>query len=282
MNPHDPLVHPGAHLVYERLGVDDPFSLLGARYQHDTPRAQLAQLAGNAACDLDGIQRELADQTEALIARLQPMARGERPARPEVGTNLVYAAGQLDQLCARKDVAYERLTSVLDACDRIGGLEPHAPGHAQDRHLADAHPSSHSAPSSQHPLPGPATWNDEQGFALAAMRELERGDLWLRANMHGDPYVVWGSGLGAPIDPETIELLIAAGLVTSDANNSAPQMGRMLSLTPQGIAAHAAARSERDRQVAALYRGFTPTTNGPAQATPPAAAAHPFLSPRTR
>lgn len=153
MNPHDPLVHPGAHLVYERLGVDDPFSLLGARYQHDTPRAQLAQLAGNAACDLDGIQRELADQTEALIARLQPMARGERPARPEVGTNLVYAAGQLDQLCARKDVAYERLTSVLDACDRIGGLEPHAPGHAQDRHLADAHPSSHSAPSSQHPCP---------------------------------------------------------------------------------------------------------------------------------
>ncbi|MFF4820766.1 hypothetical protein ACFY2K_40025 [Kitasatospora sp. NPDC001309] len=278
MNPHDPLVHPGAYLVHERLGVDDPFSLLGARYQHDAPRAQLAQLAGNAACDLDDIHRELTDQAEALIARLQPIARGERPARPEVGTDLVYAAGQLDQLGARKDVAYQRLTSVLDAVERIGGIEPNVPGHAQDRHLADVHPR----PSSQHPLPAPATWNDEQGFALEALRDVERGDLWLRESVHGEKYVVWGSGLGAPVEAETVARLIEAGLVAADTSTPDPWLGHMLSLTPKGIAAHAAARSERDRQAAALYRGFALTTAGPAHAAPPAAAAHPSLSSHTR
>ncbi|MFF2078591.1 hypothetical protein ACFVXG_28040 [Kitasatospora sp. NPDC058162] len=282
MNPHNRLTHPGAHLVYERLGVDDPFSLLGARYRHDVPRAQLARLAANAACDLDDLHQELIDQAQAVMARLEPFTRGEGPALREAGTTMLSVAGRLDQLCARKDAAYERLTGVLDACERIGGIEPQAPAIIQEHQLADAHSRSHAAPSHHRPLPARAVWDDEQGFARTALRAMEHGDLWLREGAGGDKYVIWGSGLGAPLEVETVERLIGAGLVSADTSTSTSRMGHMLSLTPEGVAANAAARTERLRQVAALYRGITPTTAGPAQAAPSAAAARPSPSSRTR
>ncbi|MDH6709145.1 hypothetical protein P3T27_005891 [Kitasatospora sp. MAA19] len=282
MNPHDPLKHPGAHLVYERLGIDDPFTLLGARYRHDAPRAQLAQLAANAACDLDDLHRELTDQAQTVMAQLEPIARGERPALCQADTTMLSAAGQLDQLRACKDAAYEHLTRVLDACERIGGIESQAPAIVQDRQLADAHPRSHPAPNCQRPLPARAAWDDEQGRAHAALLRLAHEDMWLREGADGDKYVIWGSGLGAPIEAETVERLIGAGLVAADTSTSASRMGHMLSLAPEGVAANSAARTERLRQVTALYRGTVPATASPAQAAPPAAAARPSFSARTR
>ncbi|WP_316527516.1 hypothetical protein [Kitasatospora brasiliensis] len=54
---------------------------------------------------------------------------------------------------------------------------------------------------------------------------MEDGDLWLRESVHGDRYVIWGSGRGAPIEAEAVERLIGAGLVAVNTNTSASRMG---------------------------------------------------------
>ncbi|MFJ7907050.1 hypothetical protein [Kitasatospora sp. NPDC096204] len=111
---------------------------------------------------------------------------------------------------------------------------------------------------------------------------MEDGDLWLRESVHGDRYVIWGSGRDAPIEAEAVERLVSAGLVAVNTNTSASLMGHMLSLTPEGVAANSAARAERLRQIAALYRGITPASAGAAQAVPSPGAALPSVSARTR
>ncbi|MET8626615.1 hypothetical protein ABZW30_23130 [Kitasatospora sp. NPDC004669] len=277
MNPHNRLTHPGAHLVYDRLGIDDPFTLLGPRYQHDNPHAPLARLVGNAACELDDLNQELTDQARTVMARLEPIARGESAALRDVDAIVQSAALQVGLLTARKDAAHKHLTDALDAYERADGVGGRGPAAVQDRQQDNAH----TRPSGRQDLSAIAAWDDGQGFARTALQEVEHGDLWLRTNGHGDECVIRGSGLGAPIEAETVRRLMAAGLVV-DTGTSPSRAGHMLSLTPAGAAANAAARAERLRQVAALYCGITPTMAGPAQAAPSAAAARPSLSSRTR
>ncbi|MGW3185043.1 hypothetical protein ACWDD9_37790 [Kitasatospora sp. NPDC001119] len=279
MNPHNPHTHPGAHLVYERLGAGDAGELSG-RHPYQSPLAHLASMVASCARDVDRLHQDLTEQAKTVIERLQPIARGDHASMRGVNGIIQSAGLQVELLTARRGAAYGQLDKVLSAYER--GAEADRPTATPQLRRDSAHTNGATAPADQQARPATAAWDDEQGFARAALQAMEHGDLWLRESVHGDKDVIRGSGLGAPIEAETVERLIGAGLVTADASTSASRMGHMLSLTAEGEAANAAARTERLRQVAALYRGTAPAAAGPAQAVPSPGAAHPSVSARTR
>ncbi|MFE4972851.1 hypothetical protein ACFRAR_12135 [Kitasatospora sp. NPDC056651] len=278
MNPHDPHTRPGAHLVYERLGASDAQDLAG-QHPYQSPLAHLASVVASCARDVDRLHQDLTEQAKTVIERLQPIARGDHASMRGVNGIIQSAGLQVELLTARRGAAYGQLDKVLGAYER--GAETERPTAAPQVRRDSAHTNGATAPANRQARPATTVWDDEQGLARTALRQMEHGDLWLRESVHGDKHVIWGSGLGAPIEAETVERLIGAGLVAVNTNTSASRMGHMLSLTPEGVAAGAAARTERLRQVAALYRTITPTAAGPAQAVPSPGAAQPSVSTRT-
>ncbi|MFD7737679.1 hypothetical protein [Streptomyces sp. MJM8645] len=281
MNPHNRLTHPGAHLVYEHLGASATNAWeLSAGYPDSDPLRHLAVMVASSAREVDQLHQALTAHAQTVIERLEPIARGDHANMRGINGIIQSAGPQVELLTARRGAAYAQLTNVLSAYERCTGTD--RPTTAPRRRHDSAHTSVTAAPSYGQTPQSTAAWDDEQGFARTALQAMEHGDLWLRENVHSDKYVIWGSGLDAPVEAETVERLIDAGLVSADTSTSASRMGHMLSLTPEGAAANAAARTERLRRVAALYRGITPTTEGPAPAAPSAAAARPSLSSRTR
>lgn len=98
-----------------------------------------------------------------------------------------------------------------------------------------------------------------------ALEAVEAGGLRLcRTAVGEDPYLSDGTGLRPKPLAETVQRMLADGLLHQDSSENPYRAGQLLSLTPQGEAVLREARTAAPRVSAALSR-----SNAPAEPRPP-------------
>lgn len=80
MNPHDPAVRPGAHLVFAELGVEDPWEL-SDRHPPRDPLDIVGRLVATAAHEVDDLHGDLTRAAQSAMQSLEPISRGKAPRR---------------------------------------------------------------------------------------------------------------------------------------------------------------------------------------------------------
>ncbi|WP_327073942.1 hypothetical protein OG196_24190 [Kitasatospora purpeofusca] len=117
----------------------------------------------------------------------------------------------------------------------------------------------------------PLTSEPNKLLASEALEAVDRGGLRIcRDILYHFNYLADASGKGTAVRAETIEELIADGLLVADTSVPLDRSGRLLSLTPTGEAALETSRTGDQRAAAALSRSTTPDPSD-APALPPAA-----------
>lgn len=225
MNPHDPAVRPGAHLVAAELGVEDPREL-SDRHPLRHPLDIVGRLVATAAHEADDLHADLTRAAKAAIETLEPISRGKAPQmRSSYG--LLGATGpQLELLAARRDTAYQQLVRAVAGYRRL---------------LPDV-----AQPASEGPGPVPERtakeapardddWAVAGGRQVQALRAVERGGLRLKqsALSEQDRYLSDGTGVLVPIWVQTVERMVSEGLLNIDTATK-PTQGQLLSLTELG------------------------------------------------
>ncbi|MFI0721940.1 hypothetical protein [Streptomyces sp. NPDC021224] len=228
MNPHDPAVRPGAHLVAAELGVGDPWEL-SDRHPVLSPLDIVGRLVATAAHEADDLHADLTRAAQAAIETLEPIAHGKAPQmRGSYG--LLGAAGpQLELLAARRDTAYQQLARAVAGYRR---LLPEAAGTAAQGLGLELERTAEDAPG------GSDDWTIAGDRQIQALRAVDRGGLRLKqsALSEQDRYLSDGTGVLVPIWAQTVERMLADGLLDLDTTTT-PTQGQLLSLTARGQAA---------------------------------------------
>jgi hypothetical protein len=258
MNPHDPAKRPGAHLVAEEFGVEDPWALSDNRPLRD-PLDLVGRMVAEAARDVDELHSELTRAAQSAIDLLAPIAQGDHAGMRGWYGVLRTTGPQIELLVARRGAAYEQLTRSISTFRR---LLPE-----QDA----ARPSKaavHDLGKEKEQNPGRdddwAISGDRQRGALEAV---EAGGLrFHQSAAYGYIYLSDGRGQrpNPEVWPETVQRLVADGLLDQDTSEGLYRPGQLLSLTPQGEAALRAARTATPRVSAALSRSNTASLSGSA------------------
>ncbi|MFE3874872.1 hypothetical protein ACFXPX_10790 [Kitasatospora sp. NPDC059146] len=280
MNPHDPLVRPGAHLVFDRLGVENPWELY-ARHPGESPLTRVAFMVASCAREVDRLHQDLTAKAQQVTERLAPIARGDHASMRGVNGVMQSAGLQVELLAARRGAAFEQLSDVVSAyerCTEEGLADPRSPL-AVKRAAVTASP----APAAEPDLPGTPSRYDPRTREFEALAAIDRGRLRLcKSAVYGYTFTSDGSGVAPSVWAHTVEALMAEDLVVADTSTSSYRPGQLLSLTPAGQALLDASRTADQRVAAALARTpsgpvVTPAT-GPAQTAPLAPSARPSLS----
>jgi hypothetical protein len=228
VNPHDPAVRPGAHLIAAELGVGDPWEL-SDRHPVLSPLDIVGRLVATAAHKADDLHADLTHAAQAAIETLEPIAQGKAPQiRGSYG--LLGAAGpQLELLAARRDTAYQQLARAVAAYRR---LLPEAAGTAAQGLGLELERTAEDAPRASD------DWAIAGDRQIQALRAVDRGGLRLKqsALSEQDRYLSDGTGVLVPIWAQTVERMLADGLLDLDTTTT-PTQGQLLSLTPRGQAA---------------------------------------------
>ena len=242
MNPHDPAVRPGAQLVAAELGVDDPWALTD-RHPLDDPLWIVGRLVATTAHEVDDLHDRLTRAARSAIDLLEPVNRGEH-----AGMRGSYGVLNTAMLAARRGAAYQHLAHTVSAYRRLlpeaGQTAPVGLGPAPERAAEEA--------------PGR---NDDWAVAgdrqIQALRAVERGGLRLKqsALSEQDRYLSDGTGVPVPVWAQTVERMLADGLLDIDTATT-PTQGQLLSLTPLGQEALRAA----DADAAATTAGPEPAS----------------------
>ncbi|MEU8926256.1 hypothetical protein AB0D10_35895 [Kitasatospora sp. NPDC048545] len=268
MNPHDQLTHPGAHLVYERLGARNAWEL-NAGYPGSDPLGRLAVMVASSAREVDQLHQELAARAQTVIERLEPIARGDHATMRGVNGIIQSAGLQVELLTARRGAAYEQLSSAVNAYGRC--TDAGLPTPESRLALKDATASVAPVPAAAPDLPGASAGYDPRVREFEALATIDRGGLWLcKSAVYGYKFMSDGSGESPSVWPQTVEELIAEDLVVADTSSSSYRLGHLLSLTPAGKALLDASRAADQRVSAALSRSATGPTTPPAARPAPA------------
>ncbi|MFF3750542.1 hypothetical protein ACFYYH_08795 [Streptomyces sp. NPDC002018] len=232
MNPHDAANRPGAHLVAEEFGVEDPWALSNNRPLSDPLGlvGQAGRMVVEAARDVDELHGELTRAAQSAVALLEPVGRGEFGGTRVADALLRTAVPQIGQLIARRGTAHERLAQSISTYRRLlpepNAVQPskapvHGPNKEQDSGRDD-------------------DWAISGDRRLGALEAVEAGGLrFHQSGVHGYIYLSDGRG-PRPIPevwPETVQRLVADGLLNQDTSEALYRPGQLLSLTPQGEAA---------------------------------------------
>ncbi|MBM9508020.1 hypothetical protein [Actinacidiphila acididurans] len=232
MNPHDPAVRPGARLVADGLGVDDPRDL-SDRHPSDDPLRAVGWMVAAAALEVDALHADLIRAAQSAIDVLEPISRGEAP-RTLGSYGLFEATGpRIELLAARRSAAYEHLTRAVSAYQRLllETADPSA-AHENKQHLDAADPGRDD------------DWAVAGERQTVALRAVARGGLRLGCTAIGnDPYVAGDTGDRPAVWPETVQRMLAGGLLHLDTSTSLYE-GQRLSLTDRGEAALRATDSQ--------------------------------------
>lgn len=271
MNPHDVARRPGAHLVAEEFGVEDPWAL-SDNGRLSNPRGLVGRMVVEDARDVDELHDELTRAAQTAIGLLEPVGRGELG-----GTHVSYALlrtalPQIEQLVARRDAAYERLARSVSAYRRLlPELDAAQPSKASVHGLHKEQDAGRDD-----------DWAILDDRQLGALEVVEAGGLrFHQSGVHGRTYLSdrRGQRPNPEVWPETIQRLVADGLLDQDTSEGLYRPGQLLSLTPQGEAALRDARTATPRVSAALRRSH-PASSAGVPATPaPGAAAAPVTKP---
>ncbi|MEU4588410.1 hypothetical protein AB0F92_41255 [Kitasatospora aureofaciens] len=268
MNPHDPLTNPGTHLVFDQLGVENPWELY-ARHPGESPLTRLAFMVATSAREVDRLHQDLTAKAQQVIERLAPIARGDHASMRGVNGIMQSAGLQVELLSARRGAAFEQLTGAVSAyerCTEAGLPVPESPL-ALKHATAGVSPVPATAPD----LPSAPSGYDPRIREFEALAAIDRGDLRLcESAVYGYKFMSDGSGERPSVWPHTVEALMAEDLVVADTSTSSYRPGHLLSLTPAGKALLDASRAADQRVSAALSRSATGPTAPPAGPAPSA------------
>ncbi|MFD5675821.1 large ATP-binding protein [Streptomyces sp. NPDC127040] len=264
MNPHEAAKRPGAHLVAEEFGVEDPWALSDNRPLRD-PLDLVGRMVAEAARDVDELHGELARAARSAIHLLAPIAQGDHASMRGWYGILRTTGPQIELLVARRGAAYEQLTGSISTFRRLLPEQDAArPSKAATHDLGEEQ--------------GPGRdddWAISGDRQLGALEAVEAGGLrFHQSAVYGYIYVSDGRGQrpNPEVWPETVQRLVADGLLNQDTSEGLYRPGQLLSLTPQGEAALRDARTATPRVSAALSRSNSAAISG-AAADPAAAPA---------
>lgn len=247
MNPHAPTERPGAHLVTEEFGVESPWTLAGSPHDRG-PSYALAREVAVAADSLDAAQRALTDRAQSAIDLLEQLCENTYDKGSGPAETLPALGQQIARLATRRGAAYDYLTRTVSSYLRAL-TDPGAAAPSQEPDLG----------------PGPDTdqvseWDDDWAVSvdrkLRALEAVEAGTLrFHQSAVYG--YVYLSDGGRRPttgVYSETVQRLLADGLLERDVSEGLYRPGQRLSLTPEGAAALRDTRPAISRTDAALSR----------------------------
>ncbi|MFD5469585.1 large ATP-binding protein [Streptomyces sp. NPDC127105] len=254
MNPYDATTHPGTHLVADTLDVTE-VTTLNTTYRLGDPLYRAATRVIETVYELDELHSRVTHAAKDAVRLLQPVGRGEVGGARGAYALLRTAVPKLGDLLAEQDRACGQLVESISAYRRLL-------------------PAPDSAQRSMNKGPGlgqKTTPDKDDDWAVAGERRLvaleavEAGGVRFRRTAIGDdPYVSREKTQrqDPAIWPQTVQRLVADGLLHQDTGEGLYRPGQLLSLTPQGEAALRDARATTTRVSAALGRSTTPANSG--------------------
>ena len=274
MNPHSATERPGAHLIAEEFGVEDPWALSDDHPLRD-PLDLVGRMVAEAARDVDELHAELTRAAESAIALLEPIARDEHASMRGWDGVLRATGPQVELLVARRSAAYEQLTRSISIYRRLQSEPGSQPPTASSPGVAKGQDSGRDDDW--------AILGDRQARALEAA---EAGGLrFHQSAVDGYTFLSNGSGQRPTPEvwPETVQQLVAAGLLAQDTSEGLYHPGHLVSLTPQGETALRDLRTASPRVSAALSRsGSTVTARTAAEPAAATATSTPAKPSRSR
>lgn len=251
MNPYDADTHPGPYLVVEVLGVGD-VSVPTLVHGPGEPLHQAATRVIEAAAALDERHESVRDAVRRSQRLLEGVGRGE-VGRAQVSYALLRTAlPELGDVLAQQDRAYSQLVDSLSAYRRL----PSSPEPAQR-----ATNKSHGQGQKGRP-DRDDDWAVAGGRGLVALEAVASGGVRFRRNAIGeDPFISREKAQrqDPAVFPQTVQRLVADGLLHQDTTENVYRPGQLLSLTAQGEAALRDGRATTSRVSAALGRTTTQT-----------------------
>ncbi|MFF4835230.1 large ATP-binding protein [Streptomyces sp. NPDC001315] len=260
MNPHDMTKRPGAHLVAEEFGVEDPWTLSDDHPPRD-PLHLVGRMVAEAARNVDEFHGELTRAAESAIELLEPVGRDDHAGMYGWHGILRTTGPQIELLAARRSAAYEQLTRAVSTYHR---LLPES----------DAEPASKAPLQSLGPAPEQTPRRDDDwaitdGRQLAALEAVATGSLrFHQSAVYGHTWLSDGDGNRPKVLAETAERLLADRLLEKDTSTSPYRPGQLMSLTPQGEEALRVSRTTTPRVSAALSRSNPASAPGSAVTNP--------------
>ncbi|MFF8805574.1 large ATP-binding protein [Streptomyces omiyaensis] len=253
MNPYDPNEEPGLHLVAETLGVSE-VTMLNTKYRPGSPLYRAATGVIGAAYELDAQHDQVTGSAKEALRLLGPVGDGKLS-----GARLSYAIlrssiPKLGDLISQQDRAYDRLVEAVSAYRRL------LPEPGTERSTMKTREAN------QERDPGrDDEWAIVGDRRLRALEAAEAGGLRFHESaLYGYAYLSDSRRPSAApqVWPETVQRLVADGLLHQDTSESLYRPGQLLSLTPRGEAALREARTTAPRVNAALIRSNTPASPG--------------------
>ena len=253
MNPYDVNERPGAHFVAEMLGVSE-VSTLNITYRPGDPLYRAATRVIGTAYELDDLHDRVAHAAQATRRALAPVEQGEFHGSPSSHVSLRTSLRRVDHLVSQQNATYERLSQSIFAYRRLLPV-PDASLHSG----AVLHELNQTQGLGRHD-----DWALAGDRQLRALEAVEAGGLRFRLTGIGDdPYLSDGTGRRPHALVETVQRLVADGLLRQDTEENLYWPGQLLSLAPAGEAALREARTATPRVSAALSRSNSPANPGP-------------------
>ncbi|MEU1776747.1 large ATP-binding protein [Streptomyces sp. NPDC019922] len=224
------------------------------------PLHQAATCVIGAAAALDERHESVLDAVQRAQRLLEGIGRGE-VGRAQVSYALLRTAlPELGDVLAQQDRAYSQLVESLSAYRRL---------------LSSPEPAQRATNMSYGQKTRPDRdddWAVAGKRGLVALEAVAAGGVRFRRNAIGDdPFISREKAerQDPTVFPQTVQRLVADGLLRQDTSENPYRPGQLLSLTPQGEAALRDARTATPRVSAALRRSNAPA--GPGPLTDPAA-----------
>ncbi|MET7309281.1 large ATP-binding protein [Streptomyces sp. NPDC005571] len=254
MNPYDADTHPGPYLVVEVLGVGD-VSVPALAHRPGEPLHQAATRVIGAAAALDERHESVLNAVQRAQRLLEGVGRGE-VGRAQVSYVLLRTAlPELGDVLAQQDRAYSQLVESMSDYRRLLSL-PEPAQRVRNK--------SHAQGQKTRP-DRDDDWAVAGERGLVALEAVAAGGVRFRRNAIGeDPYISREKAQrqDPAVFPQTVQRLVADGLLHQDTAENVYRPGQLLSLTSQGEAALRGGRATTSRVSAALGRTTTQTKSG--------------------
>ncbi|MEU8806324.1 large ATP-binding protein [Streptomyces violaceoruber] len=254
MNPYDADARPGPYLVVEVLGAGD-VSVLTLAHGPGEPLHQAATRVIEAADALDERHESMLAAVHRAQRQLEGIGRGEVDRGHVSYALLRTALPELGDVLAQQDRAYSQLVESLSAYRRLLSSPEPAQRATNKRHGQ----SQRTRPDRDD------DWAIAGERGLVALEAVAAGGVRFRRNAIGeDPYISREKAQrqDPAVWPQTVQRLVADGLLHQDTTENVYRPGQLLSLTSQGEAALRDGRATTSRVSAALGRTTTQTTSG--------------------
>ncbi|WP_435191005.1 hypothetical protein [Streptomyces sp. bgisy126] len=254
MNPYDPNTHPGPHLVAEMLGVSE-VSTLNITHHQGSPLYQAATRVIGAAYELNERHGQVTNAAKDTLRLLEPVGDGKFSGARVSYAILRSSIPALGELLTQQDRAHDRLFEAISTYQSL------LPEPDTEHSTGQAHEATQEQDSGRDD-----DWAIAGDRQLRALEAIDAGSLrFHQSAVYG--YVYLSDSQGQPpnpeVWPETVQRLVADGLLHQDTSEILYQPGQLLSLTPQGEAALREAHTATARVNATLSDSNVLANPGP-------------------